>query len=1092
MSRASSVQLHILGAIVALALLTSSPGPVEAQGVTTAAVAGRVIDAAGAPVVGARVQLRQVGTGALAEALTGEEGRFYLTNLRPGGPYTLSVSRIGYQTVTREGLTLRIGQRLDVEVELTETAVPLPEISVRVETDPDFDPSRMGVATLVDQATLDRLPTISRNFVEFAELSPLVKVDEEGVSIAGANLRFNNIQVDGALNQDVFGLSPSGVAGGQARARVIPLEAIEELQVLIAPYDVRQSGFTGGVLNAVTRSGTNRFEGSAFGFLRDETLVGDLVFDEVSRKPEQLENLYAGITLGGPIVRDRAHFFIAGELERRRRPPDGFQVGADDPIRTQLSPDSVARLEEILSGFGAAPGEAGSFTLENDLANLFARVDVQIDDRNSAMVRYNYAGADDDPQPNRLPGEAYELSSNGTRIDSRNHSFVGQWLANWSPSLSNDLLVNVQFLRDSEVPVGTYPRVEVDIQSEFQGDVLERRVRAGAEFFAHASELDQDIFQVTDAVTWAVGENRFTVGGGFERFSIRRLFLPGSLGSYRFASLADFAANRPSQYDVNVPLRPGDPSVAFDVNEWSAFFQQETKFGEALNVRLGFRIDVPVIPGQPTDNPEVTRQFGVETAALPSGNPLFSPRLGFNLQLGDEYTTQVRGGLGLFAGRPPFAWLANAFQNTGLESAFLTCTGDDAPAFDPATPVPSTCLDGRGADTGTPIINVFDPEFRFPQDFKASLAIDQQLPWGVVASLEGVYTKAMNQIFLEDLNIGAAVADDDRLHEAGYSDGFGFGTRESFGDPTTAGFTPRKRSDAFAQVIRITNRSDNFAYALSARLRKRFGDRVAIDAGYAFNRSGDTQSLFSLDATSNYGFNAIEGDPNTPQRQPSLFDRPHKVVVNATARFLERFGGTQVSLLYVGQSGVPYSYVYLGDLNADGFPGSGQALDLTNDLIFVTEGAFDFPTGGLSAFLFESLLTQEPCLQRNRLRVLSRNACRSPWSNQLDLRITQDIRAGRARVQIVFDMLNLLNFVNDEWGHVERGNPVIQVLRLDGRREDDPEPFSPAPEPDDPLQAVFVGPVRGGIDGGIVATRPTFPRVESSQWQAQFGIRVSF
>ncbi len=168
MSRASSVQLHILGAIGALALLTSLPGPVEAQGVTTAAVAGRVSDAAGAPVVGARVQLRQVGTGALAEALTGEEGRFYLTNLRPGGPYTLSVSRIGYQTVTREGLTLRIGQRLDVEVELTETAVPLPEISVRVETDPDFDPSRMGVATLVDQATLDRLPTISRNFVEFA------------------------------------------------------------------------------------------------------------------------------------------------------------------------------------------------------------------------------------------------------------------------------------------------------------------------------------------------------------------------------------------------------------------------------------------------------------------------------------------------------------------------------------------------------------------------------------------------------------------------------------------------------------------------------------------------------------------------------------------------------------------------------------------------------------------------------------------------------------------------------------------------------------------------------------------------------------
>jgi len=1101
-------------AFATAACLLSGVGEAFAQGVTTAGVTGRVVGSGGRPVAGARAELRRDETGAVFTTASDEAGRFGFTNLRPGGPYTLEISRIGLRTVSREGLTLSIGQRLALDIQLVETAVPLPELSIQVRTDPEFDRSRMGPVTVVNKLTLERLPSISRDFTEFAQLSPLVTVDEQGISVAGSNIRFNNIQIDGALNQDVFGLSPSGVAGGRARGRVIPLSAIEELQILVAPYDVRQSGFTGGVLNAVTRSGTNEFEGSVFGFFRDDALVGDALIAGNTRSPGELDNLFVGFDAGGPIIRDRLHFFAAGEIESRQRPPDGFLVGVDDPILTQLVPDSVTRFSDILAGLGADAGEAGDHTLKNDLANFFARVDLNLDDGNSAMLRYNFAAADDEPAPNRLPGDAYELSSSGTRIESRNHSVVGQWLTNINSTLSNDLLVSAQFLRDRETPLSLFPRIEVDMIGRFEGNGFRRRLRAGSNFFASESELDQDILQISNALTLSVGAHRLTVGAALERFSIRRSYLPGSLGTYRFASLADFEANEPSQYDIQLPLVPGASETRFSVNQLSAFVQEEAEISDGLRVQLGLRVDVPIMPDSPVDNEEFAGVFGARTSELPSGNPVFSPRIGFNLQLGGALGTQVRGGAGLFAGRPPFAWLAEAYQRTGLSSAFLTCRRRNVglpdpeiiPILDPTLPAPTTCENGAGAESGVPIVTVFDPDFRFPQDLKVSLGIDQRLPGGFVLSLEGIYTRAVKQIFLQDLNIGPAVLESDRTDENGFTDGFGFGDRVSFGDPGSGNelfdpepgdpptpreptFFPRRVSDAFGPVIQIGNRAENFAYALSARLRKRIGDRIAIDAGYAFNRSGDIQSLLSLDATSNFGFNPIERDPNTPTLQPSLFDRPHKVVVSATGALPDRLGGARLSLVYVGQSGTPYSYVYASDVNGDAYPGVGQALDFANDLIYVPESLFDFPgpRSPVSGVLFAQLVAQEPCLQESRLRILSRNACRTPWSNQVDVRVTQGVSVGSVDVDLSFDVLNVLNLINGEWGQVQTVNSAVQVLRVDGRFAG-----GALPGPTSPLEARFVGPLARSEDGGVLAIRPYVPAIGPSQWQAQFGLQLRF
>jgi hypothetical protein len=481
-------------------LLATLAAAQYAHAQTTASVSGRVTDSGGAAVTGAAVEARDLSTGQTVTAMTADDGRFHLLNLRPGGPYAVSVSALGFADAVRERLYLAIGQTLRLDFELTTEPIELEALQVDVRPDPVFDPAHMGAAMVLDKEIVTKLPSLSRDFTEFAALSPHVKVDDERISVAGQNDRFNAIQIDGALSQDVFGLA-SSLPGGDANAKPIPLDAIEQYQVLVAPFDVRQSGFTGGVLNAVTRSGTNRWTGSGIGFYRDENFLGDLTVDDVSQKPETLENYVFGLTFGGPLLTDRVHLFAAAEVERRRWPTIGFNLGTDDPVRVSLSPDSAQRDVDIhRDAYGLEAGDYTVVTLPNDLANVFARLDVQLDPSNRFVLRHNFVSAQNEPGPNRAPFDAYEFSSYATTVDHTSNSTVFQLLSRLSPRFSNEFLVNFQVISDRVDPLATYPRVEVDITSDLGGQELTRLVRTGAELNAHANELDQDIIQVTN--TW--------------------------------------------------------------------------------------------------------------------------------------------------------------------------------------------------------------------------------------------------------------------------------------------------------------------------------------------------------------------------------------------------------------------------------------------------------------------------------------------------------------------------------------------------------------------------------------------------------------
>ena len=1063
------------------AILAVAPLPLSAQSVSTAGLRGRILDTSGTPVEAALVTLTHTGTGATSTALSVADGRFTLRGQRPGGPYRITVTHIGFRDFTRDEVELLLGRFIDFEITLVSEAIDLEELVVEAEQDPEFNPGRIGIATLVTADVLSELPTLNRDFIDFAALSPLARVSEEGVSVAGANYRFNTLNVDGALNQDVFGLSTNNVAGGRAGGRVIPLEAVEQFRLEVAPFDIRQSGFTGGALNAVTKSGTNEFETSAFGFYRGSGLVGELVVDDVSTTPE-LATSRGGFTAGGPIRRDRAHFFIAGEWERVREPPTGFHVGESDAFRISLHPDSVARLRLLLErNYGVEPGTESSFDLENRLANLFVRLDWEIGERHDAMFRYSFAAADDDPDPNRLPGDAYELSSNATSISSRNHSAVFRLVSSLGNRLSNELSANIQILSDYETAKSDFPQVEVTVDGKVDDLLVTRDVRAGASFFAQDNGLDQKVFQMSNNLSHDVGDHQLLFGASGTWFSFDRRFVPGALGSYEFNSLEALDRNRPARYEVTIPRTDQGAAPAFKVQELALYAQEEWEPHDRFTLRAGLRLDVPVFTGRPEPNATLARELEIDVSKLPDERTNWSVRAGINWRPFDG--TQLRVGTGIFTGRPAYAWLANAFQNNGRAAVTLVCRGELAPTFHPSRPAPEKCADGSAVETSSPIINYFDPDFRFPQDWRTVFAFDQRFPGGVVLSASWISNIARRQIFITNENLSS-----DTTAASGL--GYGFRNRHVWGNPVRNGgevlFSGGRISDRFGPVLRVGNRDGNYSYAATIELRKNFGDALGLRAGYSLTRSADLQDLLSIDVTSNYGTTPVNFHPNDPPHQKSRFDRPHKFVANARTKLLRRFGGTGISIMYIGQSGVPYSYVYEGDVNGDGFPGP-RASTLSNDLIYIPETPWGLPTPSIATqIIWAGLLAEEQCLRDQLTRILARNTCETPWSHRLDLRVSQTVQARGVSADVTLDVLNVLNLLDSSQGIVHIANPVVQLFRV--RRILTPGGRGGESEQ---LIAWYTGALRRDRETGMArGTRPLAPEVPTSQWRAQLGLRV--
>jgi len=1073
-------QLAVATSFVLLLWLADLP-PLSAQSRSTSAVRGLVVSTEGAPVAGAVIEMRHDDTGLGRSALTDERGQFLLLQLAPGGPYTLSVSHVAYSIERLGNIMLRVGVTHFVDVSLSLEAIEVEGIEVRVERAVVFDPNQVGPATRLSERVIESMPILSRDVMELATLSPLVTTTAGGgFSVAGVNDRYNAVLIDGIGNKDLFGVTAGGVPGGQAGAKLIPLDAVAQYEVLIAPFDVRLSGFTGGVLNAVTRTGTNDWRVTGGAVHRNEAFIGDLHLQTGPVEASGVDRSLFAFSAGGPIVRDELHVYLAAEFEQRRRPPSGFNLVRDDPSLIRLSPDSVARVASLFdSEFGVDLGEWAPYPLEQGLGNIFARVDWNPGGAHRMTARHVYARAVDDQEPNRSAFDPYELSSNAVFRSSTSNVTSVQLLSDLGPRLANELDVTFQRSADRTDPASEDPQIDVLLRNAIDGTAYSRELRFGGQYSAQVNDLEQTSLRLTNNLDRKYGDDILTLGVSAAWHDIQNAFLPGARGEWFFPSMADLVRNTPYRYQQAVLAEGEDEAIDFGVIEWGAFAQYKMHAGKGLTMHFGLRADVPHVLGRPAQNVELLDLFGYDTSRLPSGNVLFSPRFGFNWQSGGERNTQVRGGWGMFNGQIPYAWLSNAFHQNGLRSVTHVCEGRrtaephstwPAPAFDGSATTVS-CYDPLPNSDPWRVVRtavVFEPDFRYPKDLKFAAAVDRELTDRVTGTLGALFSKSLDQVGFKELNIDVGAPDSEDMAVLG-------GLERRYYE---------RRHEDYAQVLAVTNEGEDWGVSLSAELKGTLTDRLAFQLGYAMARSWDRTSLVSTDMLANFGLTATSGDVNKPPLRTSNFDRPHKFVATVYGAPFPGLPRTEVSLLYIGQSGLPFSYVYRGDVNGDGHPGLGPAFDRNNDLLFVPDSVSGQPMSFVTQLLMGVALNEDECLARYRGEQLNRNGCRAPWEHRLDLRLTHTVSLGHAELRLEADMINVLSLIAPELGRVERTASMIPLLEL----------CQLGCGPEGPLPARWGGAVlpTRDEDGALRASDPWTVITPESQWQLQMGARLTF
>lgn len=1005
-------------AALALALLVPVR-PAAAQGITSGAVVGMVTDDAGAGVTGATMTLTNSATGQRYSGQARFDGRFYFENVQVGGPYVLEARALGFSPVRSEPFTVRLGERRVMDMKLQRAAVELAGVTITGDVNPALSPSRTGAQSFVSESALARLPSLNRNFTDFIQTVPqVVSANVPGATVGGQNNRFNNVQVDGGVNNDVFGLAASGTPGGQANAHPISVEAVKEYQVLIAPFDVRSGSFAGGLINAVTKSGTNLFHGSVFGYLQNENFVGKNLSGVDATAFYQRQY---GFSLSGPILPNRLHFIFVTDQQSRAAPFGGTSIGTDttggaDSVNIGIRRVTAERVESIFVNNPAYAFNPGSFlapSLANPDKNFFGKLTAQLATNTQLELSYNYVKASSD-QFIRAPSatgfrDGYQLSRSGYVQANVTNTWRAKLATQLSSGISNELLIGTNKIRDHRDLPTRVPLIFVG------GDRTGTNLAAGAERFSHDNLLNQDIFEVTDNLTLPIASSHMlTIGTHNEFFHFTNHFFPASLGIWSFASAGALDSVRPGRYEIALPLRPGGPNTDFHVKQWGGYAQDRWSPNPRLTVIMGVRLDIPVMD-KPRQNTAaaLVDTLNVNTGAFPSGNALWSPRVGFNYDLSGDGETRLRGGVGVFSGRPPYVWISNAFGNTGLEQATLVCdnagfaginsngtsTLDSVPVFTiDADLQPTSCRGGLGAAASASSVVFFDPGFKFPQNLKIALGLDHQLPAGIVATFDFIYTRAINQFYLSDVNLRGILGNS--AGEAG---------RPLYGTPlaTSTNIPVSRRTTRFNDVLRHRNESADRAIQITGEFQKRFSAGLEFRASYTYSRAQDLFTLGSSIANSNYRFTVLDGTLENRNLRPSGFDIPHKIT--ATGIFAFPFD-VKLALIFIGQSGHPFTYVSSTDANGDGVGG--------NDPVYVPRNGADmlFATTADSAGYF-ARINSEACLGDNRGHILPRNSCRDPWINILNARLVKVIPTVRGQsLELSADIFNLLHLVNRDWG----------------------------------------------------------------------------
>lgn len=1030
--------------------------------VTTASFNGTVKDQNGQPLYGANVIATHEPSGSVFGAVTRADGRYNIPGTRVGGPYTVRVEFVGYRTESVSGITVTLGEDRQVNFTVREEALEMGDVVITAERNPIINSARTGAARTVTNVEIQTLPTSNRDFNSYTKYTPQFS----GNSAGSRHNRYNNIQIDGSVNNDLFGLAASGTPGGQAGTAPISIDAIQEFQIVIAPYDVRQGGFTGGGINAITRSGNNVFEGSAYHLYKNEKYVG------LSRTGVPINTFterISGFRFSGPIMRDKLFFFINGEITRREDPSEFGIIGDGSQFDfTGIPVDTAQRLVDYLqTQFGYNAGGFGQTTVPITGGKFFARLDYNINPDHRLTLRHNYVQGSQDIM-RRVTGTSATSSSTGFRFGNAGYIFknvtnstVMQLNSTLSKTFYNELTLAYQVIDDHrENPGDRFPTVIIRNGTSSQMVV-------GTEQFSQFNSLKQTIFELTDNVTYYLGDHTFTAGTHNEFFSFENSFLPQWNGRYEYTSLTNFIASaegtpgRIQSYALTYGIDPVTfapdpnrrPTAEFAVQQYGFYAQDKWRIMPGLNVTAGLRFDIPVISDKPTANDTFALTYanlgGYRTDKIASGNGLFAPRVGFNWDVFNDSKTQVRGGLGIFAGRPAYVWISNQFSNTGadLGSVSLNAAAASGMIFnpDPANQLSQSAV--LNAAIGASTINVMDPDFKYPSVLRLNLAVDHELPFGIIGTVEFIGTDNQQDVMFKDVSLAGV--------QSIYPDVAGSHVRPRYGtignyagstaidapgvsgsgvvSPTrVSSLSPLKR---YNNVILLTNTKHGYQYNFTVQLQKQFEKGFFASAAYNYGRAEDVTSATSSIAFSNWQFNPVKGDPNNPKGATSNYEQRHRIILSAshTIEVVNKWK-TTFSLFYTGRSGRPYSTTYSGDVNADG----ATTNDLIyvprdiNDIVLVKSSTTDTRTTAQIWAELDAYIEADKDLDKARGTIIDKNASTEPWNNRVDLRIAQDIPFGQKAgyLQLTLDMLNVMNMFNSKYGQVleipnQNDSPIV-------------------------------------------------------------------
>ena len=1020
-------------ALVVLCTLVPTAPAARAQGVTSGAITGSVSDPQGRPAPGASVVAVHEPSGSRYQATARADGRFTLPALRVGGPYTVTARLAGFQPQPLRDVVANLGTATDLALALGSVAAS-EEISVVAQSSDVWSSARTGAATTVSREALATLPRIRDRLDEFSRLTPQYGGGATSGAFVGTDNRMNNTTIDGSYF-NTFGLT--GQPGDRTNVAPIATEALDEIQVSVAPYDVRQGNFTGAGVNAVTRSGGNAVRGAAWYWFRDDSLVGTQA-QGLSVDPGVFEFDKWGGWASGPLVKDRLFFLLSYENEEDTRAATTYRANrggetVEGNVTRVLASDLDALSAYLRERFGYETGPYQDYSHETPATRYLAKLSYNASDRSKLSLRYNQL----DSITDLLVSNSRDLGFGNRRtlttaLNFRNsnyqaiedtRSLVGEWNAVLGANRANSLIVGYSWQDESRASRGAlFPMVDI----LEQGSVY---TSFGFEPFTPKNELRYRTFQVQDGFTWNRGSHAFTFGASAERFSSDNVFFPGSQGVYTYNSLADFyrdaddylvSPDRTSspvtlqRFEVRWMNMPGLDKPVQPLRVWytGLYAQDEWQASRRLKLTGGLRIDVPFFDDTGYRNAEADaltfrdadgQPVRYRTDQLPGANLLWSPRVGFNWDVDGRRHTQLRGGTGVFTGRPAWVWISSQIAGSGVLTGFERVDGTRLRSFDPS-PDAHKPASVTGAPASSYELTLTDPGFRFPQVWRTNLALDRRLPWGLTGTLEGIYTRDVNGIRYVNVNLPAAQA-------------------VFAGADERPRWTGNRIHAHVANAIVLDNQGEGEAWNVAASLAKTHRTGF-LKAAYAYTRSRSPVTADALAAS--WSTIPHAGDPNNPGAQ--YFAQGQRAFVAGSQRFeYGAFGATTVSFFFEGRNPGTASYTLQGDLNADG----GNA----NDLVYVprdeSEMAFQaFTASGRSFTAAEQVaawnayIAQDGHLSRRRGRYAERNGVLLPMLWRLDLSLAQELFADRGArrhaLQLRADFLNFTNLLDSDWGVAQR------------------------------------------------------------------------